>query len=564
MLTNLHIENYALIAQSDIQFLPGFIAITGETGAGKSILLGALGLLLGDRADIQALYNTTRKCIIEATLDIRTLRLEPFFQANDLDYDDTLLLRRELLPEGKSRAFVNDSPVALTLLRELGSHLIDIHSQHQTLTLTGSQFQMDLIDSLAAEPSRQDAVLPQYRKVFKEYRQQKQALEELTAQEAQSRKELDYNRFLFNELEEAHLDAGEQEQLEEEQRMLAGTEDVKAAFAQLLTLTEGNDDGGDYAGALSALTAAKNQLSRIAHCHKDIDSLHQRLDSTLIELRDIVDEVHRLDEHFQFSPERQSTVEERLDLIYRLEKKHDADSIAQLLSIRDALSQKLQNIDHMDEQIHRIMESVDRSYHQVQQLAAQLTKQRQQTAKALEKSLLPTLANLGMKEARLQVQLSPAAAYGDNGGDDVQFLFNANAGGTFRELSKVASGGELSRLMLAIKSMISQQRLLPTIIFDEIDSGVSGDIAGRVGSIMQRMAQHMQVIAITHLPQIAARAGQHLKVYKAVDSTTQRTASHITALSEQQRLHEIAVMLSAEPPTAAALQTARELMANPT
>lgn len=557
MLKNLHIENYALITHSDINFENGFIAITGETGAGKSILLGALGLLLGDRADNQALYNKENKCIIEASLDVNQLGLEPFFLEHDLDYDDTLLLRRELLPNGKSRAFVNDSPVALTLLRELGSRLVDIHSQHQTLTLTGSQFQLDLLDNLAAHGTNESSVLQDYHKVFAKYQQLKHQLEVLTEQDAQNRKELDYNRFLFDELDNAKLNSEEQEQLEEEQQLLSSTEEIKESFAQIFALTEGDDEN---AAALSALTSVKGQLAHISHCHKDIEELHQRMDSVIIELRDIMDEVHRLDDRFQYSPERQTEVDDRLDLIYRLEKKHNVENVSELLKIHDDLDRKLQNISNTDEQIHHTMEAVDAAYHQVQQLAATLTKQRKQSAKKLEEALLPTLAELGMKEARLQVHFATATDYNINGGDMVQFLFNANKGGELRELSKVASGGELSRLMLAVKSMISQQKLLPTIIFDEIDSGVSGDIAGRVGTIMQRMARNMQVIAITHLPQIAARAGQHLKVYKAVEDETQRTVSHIKTLSQPERLHEIAMMLSTDPPTEAALQTARELM----
>lgn len=568
MLLTLHIENYALIQSSDITLQAGLTAITGETGAGKSIMLGALGLLLGDRADSSALYDPTHKCVVEATFDIKDLALQQFFADNDLDYDDTLILRRDLLPTGKSRAFVNDSPVPLAPLRQLAAKLVDIHSQHQTLTLTGSQFQIDLLDTLAEEadrltsshgseiPNTPTSLKQQYAEAFKEYHALKHRLEDLTAQDAQNRKDYDYNSFLFNQLQQAALQDGEQEQLEEELQTLTNTSDIKEAFATLFAVAEDSDSGS----ALSALSTAKTYLGKVALYNKDIAQLQQRLDSALIELRDIVDETHQLDERFLYSPQRQEDVEERLDTIYQLEKKHSVNSIAELLDIQHQLDEQLQSTSIMDEEIHRIMEAVDRAYHSLQQLAAQLTQQRKRAANKLEQALPPILAELGMKEARLRVDLTPAPDYTANGNDQVQLMFNANRGGTFREIGKVASGGELSRLMLAIKSAISQQQLLPTIIFDEIDSGVSGDIAGRVGIIMQHMAEHMQVIAITHLPQIAAKASHQLKVYKAIDSDSQRTASHIKELSQQERLNEIAIMLSNDPPTAAALQTAKELM----
>lgn len=558
MLRTLHIENYALIAQSDIAFKDGFVAITGETGAGKSILLGALGLLLGARADSEALYDAERKCVIEASFDISALDMQGFFEQNDLDYDDTLLLRRELMPSGKSRAFVNDSPVALSVLKDLGTHLVDIHSQHQTLTIANSDFQLGLLDGMSSAAGKasggtEENVAAAYGAAFRQYQAQKRHLEQLAEQDAQNKKDLDYNQFLFDELQKANLSDGEQQTLEEEHELLANTEEIKQGLEAVAALCD-NDESGAY----HALTAAKGQLAKIAPCHKDIDDLHSRMESTLIELRDILDEAQRLNDRFDFSPQRQQEVEERLDMIYRLEKKHGVSSVAELLAIQASLNQRLQDIGTLDEEIKRAMETVDKSFANVQRLADRLTALRERSAKEIETALLPTLADLGMKEARLHVKLQKAAEYGPNGNDSVAFLFNANRGGQFRELSKVASGGEMSRLMLAIKSLVVQQKLLPTIIFDEIDSGVSGDTSVRVGCIMQQMAGHMQVIAITHLPQIAARATQHLFVYKDTDG--ERTASHIRQLSPQDRLHHIAVMLSSDPPTKAALQTARELM----
>ncbi len=558
MLKHLHIENYALIAQSDIHFDSGFVAITGETGAGKSIMLDAIGLLLGDRADTQVLQDKNAKCIVEATWEVSRLALQPLFEQYDLDYDDTLLLRRELSPAGKSRAFINDSPVPLSTLRDIGSRLIDIHSQHQTLTLAGSRFQLDLLDTWAAAEG--DNILTQYAEAYSEYLQLKQLLEELTTQETQYRKEQDYNRYLFDELEAAALQDNEQAQLEEEQQLMANTEEIKNALAQSSALLEG--DNHDAPAALPTLATAKGLLGHIAHYSKEIETLHLRLESSIIELRDIAGELQSLDDRFQFSPQRQTEINERLDLIYKLQKKHGVDSIAQLLAIQEELDNKLQNMATLDDRIQHTMEAVDKSYSRVQQLAGCLTARRQQAAQHLEEALPPLLTALGMKEARLTVRITAAPAYGPRGGDMVQFLFNANRGGEPRNLAKVASGGEMSRLMLAIKSLGVQQRLLPTVVFDEIDSGVSGDIAGRVSLIMQQMAQHIQVIAITHLPQIAAGASQHLWVHKAVNDDSDRTISHIRTLSPDEHLHEIAVMLSAEPPTAAALQTARELIAH--
>ncbi len=555
MLKHLHIENYALIAQSDISFDRGFVAITGETGAGKSIMLDAIGLLLGDRADTQVLQDKNAKCIVEATWEVSQLSLQPLFEQYNLDYDDTLLLRRELSPAGKSRAFVNDSPVPLTTLRDIGSRLIDIHSQHQTLTLAGSRFQLDLLDTLGDGDTE---LVPQYGKAYGEYQQLKQQLEELTAQEAQYRKEQDYNRYLFDELEAAALQADEQEQLEEEQQLQANTEEIKSSLTQASALLDGDDS--ETPAALTALATAKSQLNHISRYSKEIEALYERLESSLIELRDIAGELQNLDDRFQFSPQRQAEVNDRLDLIYKLQKKHGTADIAALLSIQEELDGKLQNMATLDDRIQRTMEAVDKSYSRVQQLAGRLTERRKKAAQQLEETLPPLLTALGMKEARLVVRLTAAPAFGPRGGDMVQFLFNANRGGEPRELSKVASGGEMSRLMLAIKSLGARQKLLPTVVFDEIDSGVSGDVAGRVSHIMQQMSQHIQLIAITHLPQIAAGADQHLWVHKAVTAEGDRTVSHIRPLSAEEHLHEVAVMLSAEPPTDAALQTARELI----
>ena len=551
MLTHLHIENYALIRQSDIDFEGGFVAITGETGAGKSILLGALSLLLGQRADTKALYDPQRKCIVEAVFNITRDDIKALFESNDVDYasDGEIIIRREILTNAKSRAFVNDTPVSVSFLKELGSHLIDIHSQHATLLLGDSTFQTSVLDSIG----NNRAIVDDYQTKYHKYIDNKHLLERLTAEEQQNRKDFDYNKFLYDELVQANLQEGEQEALEEESTLLANAENIKQSLSQVSELCDGEEDS-----ALQRLNMSKSLLGKTASFHKEIDSLYGRLDSTLIELRDIVSTIEDIYEQVNFSPERQQAVEERLDTIYRLQKKHNVNSVAELLEIQNHLKSLINRVDDSDRMIHEIMEAVDKSFAEVQKAGEKLSASRKKAAKALEITIAPLFADLGMENATLKAEVNRAAEYGPNGNDSVMLLFNANKGGELRELGKVASGGEMSRLMLAIKSLTAQAGLLPTVIFDEIDSGISGDISVKVGRIMQRMAETMQVIAITHLPQIAARASQHYKVYKSEEK--ELTASNIRLLTNNERKYELAIMLSAEPPTKAALQTASELM----
>ena len=554
MLTTLHIENYALIHETDITFDGGFVVITGETGAGKSILLGALGLLLGQRADTQVLSDKERKCVVEASFDISGLGLQPLFEQYDADYDDVLILRREILPTAKSRAFVNDSPANLQFLKELGPHILDIHSQYQTLTLTESLFQTQLLDSFS-----DSSLLAQYQSLYRQYGVLKHQLEQLTAQDAENNKVLDYNRFLFEELQAAKLQPDEQQELEEEAHLLEHTGAIKEALGTVVAVCDGNGDSDD--SAVARMVTSRSLLAHVASYHPDIQALHQRLDSTLIELQDILSEVSSLDDRLQFSPERQEQVNDRLDLIYRLQKKHGVDTVAALLDIQQQLDQQLQEAEGLDDRIREVMEQVDSVFALMQQAADKVTAARSKAGRMLEKQLLPVLSLVGMASAKIVVEITPANDFNLLGHDNVRLLFNANQGGTLRPLAEVASGGELSRLMLAVKSVVTQRNLLPTIIFDEIDSGVSGDISVAVGDIMSRMAQHMQVVAISHLPQIAAKASQHLKVAKALEGS--RTVSRIRQLNPDERVTEIAVMLSSNPPTTAALQTARELMGVP-
>ena len=551
MLQTLHIENYALIRESDIHFGAGFTAITGETGAGKSIMLGALGLLLGQRADTAVLADKERKCVVEAQFDIAGLQLESLFAEADVDYDDRLIIRREITPAGKSRAFVNDTPVQLPFLKALGSHIIDIHSQHQTLTLADSTFRLSLLDTLSA---KQSSPIATYRTLYSEYTALKRQLEELTAAEAQNRRDQDYLQFQFDELAAAALVADEQESLEQESQLLAHAEAVREGLA---TASRAVDDDTDQS-VLARLRQAKTALSHIAAYHTAAESLLARLDSSLIELDDINSELQSVADGISYSPERQQQVDDRLALIYRLQKKHGVDSVEALIAIRDDLDLRLQSISTLDLRIHDLMEQVDKAFAKLQVAADALSAARRKAGAELAKNILPTLHDLGMPEARFSVELTPLPTFGPMGHDAVAFLFNANRGADLRDIAKVASGGELSRLMLAVKSMLTSRSLLPTVIFDEIDTGVSGDISVAVGSIMCRMAERMQVVAITHLPQIAARASQHLKVYKETDAD--RTVSRIRELTSQERITEVATMLSSDPPTPAAIQTAKELM----
>ena len=549
MLISLHIENYALIRETDIRFGEGFVAITGETGAGKSILLGALGLLLGQRADVAVLADKGRKCVVEAQFDIEGLGLEPLFAEADVDYDDRLILRREILPSAKSRAFANDTPVQLPFLKALGARIIDIHSQHQTLTLADSAFRLHLLDTLAA-----DDTVTRYQSAYRDYTALKHDLEELTTAEAQNRKEQDYLQFQWDELNEARLQPDEQAALEQESQLLAHAEAIRQGLAEAASAL---DDDTEQS-VLARLRQGKSALGHIASYHPDVAALLERLESSLIELDDINNELQSTADSIAYSPERQQEVDERLALIYRLEKKHGVETVPELIALRDDLDARLQSIATLDERIQALMEQVDSAFGTLQSTAETLTKSRHKAGKLLSEHLLPALHELGMPEARFRVELTATPTYGPLGHDAVSFLFNANRGGELRDLAKVASGGELSRLMLAIKSMLTSRSLLPTIIFDEIDTGVSGDISVAVGRMMARMADSMQVIAITHLPQIAARGTQHLKVYKETD--TDRTVSRIKELTSDERVTEVATMLSSDPPTAAALQTAKELM----
>lgn len=551
MLKHLSVQNYALIDKLDLSIPEGLNIITGETGAGKSILLGALGLVLGERADSGVLQDKTKKCIVESTFFIKGYKLKSFFESNELDYADETVIRREVNPEGKSRAFINDTPTTLAVLKELSEKLIDIHSQHQTLTLNNSIFQLDVVDAYA----KNEALLVEYKIAFNTYRKALKQLEELKASEAQSKKDLDYYQFLFTELDEAGLKPSEQLAMEQELETLNNSEEIKQNLSAAFRLV----DGGEI-NILSSLTEVKSLLGGLVKYNAAIKELYERVNSTHIELKDIASELESLEEQTAFDPKRIQDLSTRLDTIYRLQKKHQVKTVEELIVLRDSFSEKLNNISTLEDQIKKLSANVEKLKSSLMQQAEKLDKLRKGAIPGIEKEIKKILDNLGMPNAVLQINISNLSGeqLNETGFNKVNFLFSANKGGDFKELHKVASGGELSRLMLSIKSIIARLTNLPAIIFDEIDTGVSGDVANKVGGIMEGMGRSMQVIAITHLPQIASKGDSHFFVYKEIKDG--KTFSRIKLLNKEERIQEIAKMLSSEKPTKAAIENAKELL----
>ena len=550
MLQFLTIENYALIDHLELNPGKGLTVITGETGAGKSIIMGALGLILGQRADAKAVRSGAGKCVIEAQFDISAYDLEAFFAQNDLEYDaSATIIRREIYATGKSRAFVNDTPVQLPLLRELGSHLIDIHSQHQNLLLGQDAFQLSVVDALA----HNQAEYASYRAAYDQLKAHDSRLKALRAQAERDAQEADYIRFQFSQLDDANLVEGEQEELEAEQELLSHAEDIKSCLCQM---HEGLDGEGDaVVQMLKSVSQKAHELSRI---YPDIAEIAQRLESDYIDLKDIADEVDSRSEEVNYDPQRLEQVEERLSLIYSLQKKHGKSSVEELIQLRDELFERIQHIDNSDEEILELEQQVKRFAAEATRLAAILTDTRKHAAQQLQKDLIARVTYLGMPNLRFQVSITPLNSLSPSGSDSLEFLFSANKNQPLRPAGEVASGGEISRLMLGIKSLVASARTLPTIIFDEIDTGVSGDIADRMGSVMKELSTHLQVITITHLPQVAGKGNQHFRVFKA--DTDEQTITHIEQLSSEQRIQEIARMLSGSDITPEALANARTLI----
>ena len=550
MLQFLTIENYALIDHLEFRPGQGLTVITGETGAGKSIIMGALGLILGQRADAKAVRSGAGKCVIEAQFDISAYDLEGFFAQNDLEYDaSATIIRREIYATGKSRAFVNDTPVQLPLLRELGSHLIDIHSQHQNLLLGQDAFQLSVVDALA----HNQAEYASYRAAYDQLKAHDSKLKALRAQAERNAQEADYIRFQFSQLDDANLVEGEQEELEAEQELLSHAEDIKSCLCQM---HEGLDGEGDaVVQMLKSVSQKAHELSRI---YPDIAEIAQRLESDYIDLKDIADEVDSRSEEVNYDPQRLEQVEERLSLLYSLQKKHGKSSVEELIQLRDELFERIQHIDNSDEEILELEQQVKRLAAEATRLAAILTDTRKQAAQQLQKDLIARVTYLGMPNLRFQVSITPLNSLSPSGSDSLEFLFSANKNQPLRPAGEVASGGEISRLMLGIKSLVASARTLPTIIFDEIDTGVSGDIADRMGSVMKELSTHLQVITITHLPQVAGKGNQHFRVFKA--DTDEQTITHIEQLSSEQRIQEIARMLSGSDITPEALANAKTLI----
>ena len=550
MLRSLYIQNYALIEKLDISFGAGFSVITGETGAGKSIILGAIGLLLGQRAEVKAIRQGASKCVIEARFDISAYGMEPFFEENELEYEEECILRREVYASGKSRAFINDTPASLVQMKELGEQLIDVHSQHQNLLLNKEGFQLNVLDIL----SHNDEQLSVYQSLYREWKQTQQDLADLIARAEQNKADEDYIRFQLEQLEEANLSAGEQEELEQETDTLSHAEEIKAGLfrvGQLLTSDEG--------GLLAGLKESLNTMLGLQKVYSPATELAERLESTYIELKDVSQEVSSQEEDVEFNPDRLEEVNDRLNLIYTLQQKHRVTTVEELLALTEEYAAKLAAITSYDERIGELTTLCDTLYNKVKKQAAVLTKARTSAAREVEKQMASRLVPLGMPNVRFQVEMGMRKEPGVHGEDTVNFLFSANKNGALQSISSVASGGEIARVMLSIKAMIAGAVKLPTIVFDEIDTGVSGEIADRMADIMQEMGeQDRQVISITHLPQIAARGCAHYKVYKQDNET--ETNSHIRSLADEERVEEIAHMLSGATLTEAALNNAKALL----
>lgn len=549
MLKSLYIKNYALIDSLEIDFEQGFSVITGETGAGKSIILGALGLILGQRADAKTIKMGESKCIIEGTFNIAAYDLKTFFSEKEIDYDEICILRRELTPSGKSRAFINDTPVTLADLKELGNKLIDIHSQHQNLMLGDNQFQMHVVDALAGN----DNLLKDYHQAYTIYKDSEKELRNLHEAITKSRQEEEYLRFQYTSLDEAALNEGEQEELEAELEMLNHAEDIKSGLYKINILL--SDDERGIVAALKESLSVTNSLSKM---YNKADEMQQRLDTSYIDLKDLSTEVERMAGDIEFNPERLAFVEERLNRIYTLQKKYNIDTVAGLLALKYEINKKLENIDSFDQQLKDQQQEVADNKKKVDLLATKLSNKRKSAIKPMEETLTKKTSILGMPNIRFECNISPKNDPDITGKDNLEFLFSANKNVPLQPVSEIASGGEISRLMLCLKSMIAGATALPTIIFDEIDTGVSGEIADKMGQIMQEFGQSMQVIAITHLPQIAAKGCAHYLVYKTDDEKS--TTTNLRKLSDNERIEEIARMLSGASLTDAAIQNARVML----
>ncbi len=549
MLVNLSIQNYALIETLNVSFTNGFTTITGETGAGKSILLGGLSLVLGKRADLTSLKDETKKCIIEAEFDISKYQLKRFFEANDLDYEVATILRREILPSGKSRAFVNDSPVTLDILKGLGERLVDVHSQHQTLRLTDNDFQLKVVDALAGN----NTDLEQYKLQLDSYKKISRELQELIDFQSNSNKEHDYNSFLLQELESITLKDGMQEDLEAESEQLNNVEQIMEQLAygnQLL-----NDE---QVGILGKLTDLKRTFQNLADFGSTYSVLNERIQSIFFEMDDIAAELEQVKDGVEANPQRLEVVNSKLQQLYDLQKKHQVGSVSELIIIKNQLEEQVNAVENIESKIRAKEVEVEQATNILEDWVLKIRKGRNTIIPKLKSKLQESLYSLGMPSATFKIEVNPSSTFKSNGKDDLVFLFSANKGSDYGELKKVASGGELSRIMLTIKSILAKYEQLPTMMFDEIDTGVSGEISNRMGEIMQQMSKTMQVFSITHLPQVASKGQQQFKVFKEeIDGTT---TTQMRKLNQGERVKELAEMLGGKSISESAMAHAKQLL----
>ncbi|NVO18299.1 MAG: DNA repair protein RecN [Bacteroidetes bacterium] len=549
MLLNLSIRNFILIQNLDLGFHSGFTCITGETGAGKSILVGALGLILGQRADSQVLMDKSKKCIVEGSFQLEGYGLEAFFTQNDLDFEKISTFRREINPQGKSRAFINDTPVNLNVLKEVGDRLVDIHSQNQTLELNDAGFQLAMIDSYAGNARE----LIEYAGFFNEYKSVKAELAIAIEKEKKANADKEYYEFQLNELLSANLVENELEEFESELELLTHAEEIKSKLFVALQLLADSDQN-----ILSGLTETRQAIIQASRYSSQLESVSSRIEGTYIELKEISAEFRQLIDHVHHDPERVQFLTQRLDLIYHLQQKHKLGTVLELIQLREELAGKIYDINSLTDKIEHLNQQLELLDNKLLSSSSVLSKKRKQVSPGIEKEMEALLADLGMPSAKFIIKTDSTITFSVSGTDKVSFLFSANKGGELREIQKVASGGELSRLMLGIKSLVVSRSLLPTILFDEIDSGVSGEIAGKIGNIMRKMSATMQVIAITHLPQIAGKSHEHVLAFK--EDGEINTTSTLRVLNEDERINEIARMLSDETITDSARAAAKELM----
>ncbi len=549
MLKSLLIKNYALIDSLIIEFSSDLNILTGETGAGKSIMLGAIGLIIGQRADSSVLRDKSKKCTAEGTFDVRNYGLQSFFDENELDYEDVTILRREITPQGKSRAFINDTPVNVKVLHDLGLKLIDIHSQHQNLELNEKNYQLHLVDLVAGNTER----VKTYNSGFKQYLSLQTQLQNVILQAEQSKKDLDYFEFQFQQLHDAKLSIDEQSELEITLEKLTHAEEIKSVFGQTYQALSESERS-----VLTVLKETLNSVGKLKNVLPEAGQLFSRLESVYLELKDIASESSAIEERAENNPEQVELVSQRLDLIYSLQQKHRVSSISELLAIQAEFESKIQLISSYDDEIEQLEKEIKTQRLLLKEQAESISSKRKSVTTAIENKVIEVLRNVGIPNAAFQVKFGVLSELSSSGIDEVSFMFSANKNQELQEIGKIASGGEMSRLMLAIKTLITDARSLPTIIFDEIDTGVSGEVALKMGQILEKMAETVQVLNITHLPQIAARGKHHYKVFKFDEN--EQTYTSIRKLSEQERIEEIAQMLSGENYSATTVETAKELL----